>query len=261
MDGPLSGTGDTVTYSYNSSGYLATITNQVGQVTTISAWDGRGQPMTVVDPNSVTTTFTYDIRGRPLTVTIDPGAAQSQYAFEYNAVGDVTKVTLPLGGFLTYTYDDARRLTQMANDRGQTQTFTNNLMGEATAVTVKTSGAVITAQQSAAFDELGRLIQQIGAGSQTWNFGYDKVDNPTSTTDARGKLWQTTFVIESASTPTTGLSTASATASRTSSSASSTTAASRLATTRTELTNGPLLSHKRTNHELTLRAGWPSAPI
>lgn len=193
VDGPLSGTGDTLTYTYSSSGYLATITNQMGQVTTISAWDGRGQPMTVVDPNSVTTTFTYDIRGRPLTATINPGAAQSQYAFEYNAVGDVTKITLPLGGYLTYTYDDARRLTQIANDRGETQTFTNNLMGEATAVTVKTSGAVITAQQSAAFDELGRLIQKIGAGSQTWNFGYDKVDNPTSTTDARGKLWQTTF--------------------------------------------------------------------
>jgi len=193
VDGPRPGTGDTTTYTYNSSGYLQTVTDPVAHVTTITAWNGRGQPTTVVDANSVTTTLTYDVRDRPLTVTVDPGAAQSQYVFEYDAVGNLTKITLPEGGWLSYTYDTASRLTGVANNRGETQTFGVNAMGDPTSVTVKTSGATITQQQSFVYDELGRVIQAIGAGAQTTGFGYDKVDNPTSVTDARGKLWQSTF--------------------------------------------------------------------
>jgi RHS repeat-associated protein len=193
VDGPLSGTGDTTTYTYNANGYLASVTNEVGQTTTISAWDGRGLPRTVVDPNEVTRTLTYDMEGRLLTLTVNPGGSQSQYAFEYNAAGDMTKVTLPEGGYLSYTYDNARRLTLITNDRGQTQTFTNNLKGDPTAVVIKTSGASITEQQNFAYDELGRLIQSIGAGSQTTGFAYDKVDNQTQVTDARGKLFQKAY--------------------------------------------------------------------
>ena len=193
VDGPRPGTGDTVTYTYSSSGYLASVTDEVGHVTTISAWDGRGQPMTVVDPNGVTTTLTYDIRGRPLTVTINPGASQSQYAFAYNAVGDLTQITLPLGGYLAYSYDTARRLTQVTNNRGETQNFTSDLAGDVTGVTVKTSGGSITAQQTAAYDELGRIIQAIGAGAQTTAIAYDKVSNRTQVTDARGKVFGTSF--------------------------------------------------------------------
>jgi RHS repeat-associated protein len=193
VDGPRPGTGDTTAYTYNSSGYLATVTDPVGHVTTVTAWSSRGQPTTVVDANGVTTNLTYDIHGRVLTVTIDPGAAQSQYVFAYNAVGDLTKITLPEGGWLQYTYDDGRRLTQVANDRGETQTFTPNAMGDPTAIVVKTAGGAIVQQQSFVYDELGRLIQAVGAGAQTTGFGYDKVDNPTSVTDARGKLYQTAF--------------------------------------------------------------------
>ena len=193
VDGPLPGSGDTTTYTYNSNGYLASVTDPVGHVTTISAWDVRGQPMTIVDANGITTTLTYDIRGRPLTVTINPGASQSQYAFQYDAVGDLTQITLPMGGYLAYTYDTAQRLTQVSNSRGETENFTNDLAGDVTTVSVQTSGSVITAQQTAAYDELGRIIQSIGAGSQTTAMAYDKVSNRTQVTDARGKVFGTTF--------------------------------------------------------------------
>ena len=193
VDGPLSGVGDTTTYGYNGSGFLASVTDPLGHTTTITAWNERGQPLTVVDANSVTTTLIYDIRGRVLTVTVNPGGSQSQYLFDYDAVGNLTKTTLPEGGYLQYTYDTASRLTLITNDRGETQTFAVNAMGDPTSLTVKTSGASITAQLSFAYDELGRLIQAIGAGSQTTGFGYDKVDNPKSVTDARGKLFQTAF--------------------------------------------------------------------
>jgi RHS repeat-associated protein len=192
VDGPLAGAGDAVSYGYTTAGFLASITDEVGHATTVTSWDNRGNPLTLVDANGVSTGFTYDIQGRPLTATIDPGASQSQYGFEYTAMGDVSKITLPGGGYLTYTYNDARQLTQVANDRGQSVTLTPNLMDGPTTSVIK-AGSTTTAQQSFAYDELGRLIQAIGAGSQTWGFGYDKVDNLKSVTDARGKLFQTGF--------------------------------------------------------------------
>jgi len=193
IDGPLAGTGDTQSWTYNASGYLASYTNELNQTTTATAWNWRGQPTTVVDANSVTTNLAYDMQGRLTSSTINPGAAQSVYQFEYSAVGDLTKITLPLGGYLQFTYDNARRLTLVTNDRGETVTYTPNLMGDPTAAVTKTSGATITAQQTRTYDELGRLIQVIGAGSQTTGIGYDKVDNPKTLTDARGKLFSTGY--------------------------------------------------------------------
>src|SRR5581483_6433878 len=64
VDGPLPGGGDTVTYTYDANGYLATVTNQVGQVTTVNSVNGRGQPTRITDPNGTVTTLAYDDRGR-----------------------------------------------------------------------------------------------------------------------------------------------------------------------------------------------------
>lgn len=193
IDGPLAGTGDTQSWTYTANGYFATYTNELGQVTTATAWNWRGQPTTIVDANSVTTNLAYDIQGRLTSSTVNPGATQSAYAFEYNAVGDIKKITLPMGGYLEYTYDNARRLTLLTNNRGETINYTPNLVGEVTAEVIKTSGATITAQQTKTYDELGRLIQVIGAGAQTTQIGYDKVDNAKALTDARGKASSTGY--------------------------------------------------------------------
>jgi len=193
VDGPLSGSGDTLSFGYDTSGYLHTVTNEVGQTTTIAAVNWRGQPGTMVDANGISTTFTYDVRGRLLTATINPGANQSQYQFAYDNVGNLTQITLPAGGYLQYGYDVANRLISVTNHRGEQIIYAVNAMGQATGTTVKTSGSVITAQQTAAYDELGRIIQSIGAGSQTTAMAYDKVSNRTQVTDARGKVFGTTF--------------------------------------------------------------------
>lgn len=194
IDGPLAGTGDTTSFTYNSEGYLASITDEVGHVTTVTAWDWRGAPLTVVDPNGVSTTFTYDIHGRPLTTTVNPGTSQSQFAFSYDIVGNLTQITLPTGGFLQYTYDSASRVTQVANDKGETIALTPDAMGNVTQSTVKDASGAIRQQESTVYDELGRLIQTIGAASTTpTTFAYDKLGNPTSTVDGRGKTWSNSF--------------------------------------------------------------------
>ncbi|PVM88847.1 hypothetical protein DDF67_12675 [Caulobacter endophyticus] len=193
IDGPLSGTVDKQSFTYNTNGFLQTATDAVGKVTTVTAWDWRGEPTTIVDPNGVSATLTYDVQGRVLTATMNPGAAQSHYQFTYSAMGDLTRMTLPGGGWLDYTYDAGRRLTKVENDRGETITLTPDALGAPTAMTVKASGGTITGQQSFAYDELGRLIRSVGAGSETTQFSYDKVSNEVGLVDARGKASSTAF--------------------------------------------------------------------
>jgi RHS repeat-associated protein len=189
IDGPLAGTGDTISYAYDSGGYLTSVTNQVGQVTTITSRDWRGAPLEVEDENGTTTAFTYDIRGRPLSVTVDPGPTQSAYVMTYDAVGNMTRLILPEGGWLDYTYDAASRLVGIENDRGQTQIFATNALGQPTDQTVRNADSEITLEQTRAYDALGRVRQRIGGDAQTWSFGYDKVDNLIQMTDARAKVW------------------------------------------------------------------------
>lgn len=194
IDGPLAGTGDTIAFTYNTSGYLATITDAVGKTTTVTAWDWRGAPLTVVDPNSVSTTFTYDIHGRVLTSTANPGANQSQYTYTYDAVGNLTRMTLPKGGYLDYTYDAASRLTLIKNEKNERIELTPNNAGQTTLQVIKSAAGTIVAQQSMVYDEMGRLLQTLGAASTvSTRLAYDKVSNLKQVTDGRDKVWQTGF--------------------------------------------------------------------
>ena len=151
-----------------------------------------GKPVRVRDANQVDTDYTYDGMGRPLTVTRNPGASQSHYAMAYDAAGNLTRLTLPMGGWLEYTYDGASRVTAIENDSGEKITFMLNALGQPTAEQTLAPGGAIARASTRAYDELGRMIQSAGAGGQTWQYAYDKVGNLTSTTDARGKVWSAT---------------------------------------------------------------------
>jgi YD repeat-containing protein len=57
------GAAHTVIYGYNASGFLQSVTNEVGQVTQFTAWGSRGQPTSMIDPNGVVSNLTYDALG------------------------------------------------------------------------------------------------------------------------------------------------------------------------------------------------------
>ena len=179
----LDGTIDTTSFGYNSNGYLQTITNALGQATTVSAWDWRGAPLTLTDPNAVATQLTYDIHGRLMSATVNPGSAQSFYQFGYDAVGDLTQVTLPMGASLQYVYDQGRRLTKVTNVRGEKRSYTyDNDDDPLTLITAAPAGPP-TQIHVAAYDDWGRILRSIGAASQVWSLAYDKLSNLTATQD------------------------------------------------------------------------------
>jgi RHS repeat-associated protein len=193
VDGPLAGVSDTETYAYDTHGCVASFADALGHTSTITSTNGRCEPLSSTDSNEIVSNFTYDDRGRLTAVTVNPGANQSRTTFSYDPAGNLTTVTFPDSSTLSYAYDDAHRLTSVTNNFGETITYTLDALGNRSTTVIKSASAVITKQQSATFDELGRLMASIGAAVQTTSFAYDSDSNTIAVTDPRGKVYGQTF--------------------------------------------------------------------
>ncbi|MGY2224947.1 RHS repeat-associated core domain-containing protein [Pseudomonas gingeri] len=189
VDGPRTDVADITRFAYDAQGNLTTITNALGQISTRANFDTYGNPQTLTDPNGVVTILTYTPQGWLASSSI--AGATTQYA--YNAVGDLTQITAPDGSFLAYTYDDARRLVAVTNTLGETQSYVLDAMGNRTSAQVKDASGTLARQQQRTYDELGRLLTQIGAGGQVTRYAYDLNDQLTQQTDARSNATNQTF--------------------------------------------------------------------
>ncbi|MDE0854507.1 MAG: DUF6531 domain-containing protein, partial [Nevskia sp.] len=193
IDGPLPGTADTITFGYDAHGNLASITNALGQVTQVTAVNGLGQPLKILDANNVETDMAYDARGRLTQVTMNPGSGQMVTSIGYDAAGDVTSINQPSGASYTYQYDNARRLSTIQDGTGAQIQYTRNAMGGITATKVLNNGGTIVQSSTATFDELNRLLTSIGAAGQTTLYTYDRTDNQTGVTDPLKNQYSSAF--------------------------------------------------------------------
>ncbi|MFJ4143845.1 RHS repeat-associated core domain-containing protein [Pseudomonas sp. NPDC089734] len=188
-NGPRTDLNDITRYAYDAQGNLVSVTNALGHVTTLANYDVQGNPQRITDPNGAITTLSYTASGLLASTTL--GGSSTRY--EYNAVGDVVKVTGGNGNWVEYSYDNARRLTGIRNILGESITYTLNTKGNRTAEVVKNSSGTVVRQQRRAFDELGRLIQVIGAANQTRRYSYDLNDNLSTDTTPRSNKTQQSF--------------------------------------------------------------------
>ena len=181
VDGPRTDVSDITTYVWDNSGNLITVTNALGQVTTLSSYDAHGRPQQITDPNGLVTTLTYDPRGRLTSRNV--GGELTSYT--YDGVGQLTQVTLPDGSFLAYTYDPAHRLIQIQDNLANKIIYTLDNMGNRVQEQVLDGGGALKRTRSRAYDSLNRLAQDIGAiATETTTYAYDNQGNLTSITDA-----------------------------------------------------------------------------
>ncbi|NJM29784.1 MAG: RHS repeat protein [Rhizobiales bacterium] len=189
VNGPLTGTGDTVAYSYDATGFIASIANEVAHVTTVVTKNAAGQPTKVRDANLIDTNMTYDERNRLKTVTI----AGAVTTFTYDAASNITRITRGDNSYLNYTYDNAKRVTLIANNTNEKIELGYNANGDVTSQTFKTPANTIVYQMTQTYDELGRLLRSIGAQNQATVYGYDRTDLHRTTTDPRGTLYSNAY--------------------------------------------------------------------
>jgi len=128
---------DTTTYTYyqaddstcatngacpHRKGDLWKVTNALSQVTTYVTYDKNGRVTRLQDANGTYTDFVYHARGWLTDRTVrasatgSAGVGDATTHIDYDAVGNVTKVTQPDGPYLVYTYDDAHRLIKIADN-------------------------------------------------------------------------------------------------------------------------------------------------
>ncbi|HTO47861.1 MAG TPA: RHS repeat-associated core domain-containing protein [Burkholderiales bacterium] len=195
VDGPRTDVSDVTTYSYypnddpdiGKRANIATITNALGQVTQITAYNAHGQPLTITDPNGLVTSLTYDARQRLTSRSV--GVETTTY--DYDGVGQVTKVTLPDGSFRSYTYDAAHRLTAIADNLGNRIAYTLDAMGNRTREDVSDPANQLAQTRSRVYSNLNRLDQEIGGtnpAAQITRFAYDNQGNVTAITDPLNRV-------------------------------------------------------------------------
>lgn len=184
VDGPRTDVADVTTFAYDSAGNRVSITNALGHETHITEYDAHGNPLTLVDPNGVTTELVYDARQRLVSRTVAAGSADSATtSIQYDGVGNLTRIIQPNGAYLQYTYDAAHRLVEVADNQGNRIHYTLDAAGNRLQEDTYDPDGVLVRTQQQVFNNLGRLIQRIGANSQTTHFAYDDEGNNTGITD------------------------------------------------------------------------------
>jgi len=179
IDGPRTDVNDVTSLNYGTNGNLTSITNALGQITTILSHDPVGRPLSFTDPNGMLTTLTRDYRGRVLSRTIN-GLSTN---FEYDPVGNLIKVIHPDGHYLAYTYDQAHRLTAVTDSSGNSIKYTLDALGNRIQKSILDSSGALRRSLSRTYNSLNRLSSVIDASSQATNFVYDTMGNLTSLID------------------------------------------------------------------------------
>ena len=179
IDGPRDDISDMTHFSYDEMGNLRSITNALGHITQITAYDPQGNPLITVDANGVETQYSYDDRQRLTSRNVDGAVTR----LEYDIVGQLTKLTQADGAFITYEYDAAHRLIALQDNLGNRIEYTLDAMGNRSREVTLDPDSTLRKTQNRIFDELSRLKKIHGANGQVTEYEYDANGNRTAATE------------------------------------------------------------------------------
>ncbi|SFF06000.1 RHS repeat-associated core domain-containing protein [Dyella marensis] len=197
------------------AGDLYQVTDALGHVSTIVAYDKNGRVVRVRDANGVVTDSTYHARGWLLTRTVRanangaPSSNDATTQIGYTPYGAVASVTDPDGVQVTYTYDAAHRLTDItdalgnrihytldgAGNKTKEETFdasntlrrslarSYNTLGQLTGIKDGLNRTVFDASFTDSYDANGNLVRSADALGVQRKQGYDALNRLVSTLD------------------------------------------------------------------------------
>lgn len=175
-------------YTYNGDLMVETVTRAFGESyaqETAYTYDAARRIETITEPGGMVTALTYDTLGRLESTTQAEGTAlEGTTTYTYDNIGNVTSITLPNGVTLSYEYDNTQRLTGVEDSLGNTIAYTLDDAGNILTEEYHDSTPTLRYTHSRAYDELSRMIESIGAASQTSLYAYDNNGDLISFTDA-----------------------------------------------------------------------------
>lgn len=169
-------------------GDLWKVTDALGRVSEILAYDAAGRPLAVKDANGVVSETLYYPRGWVATVTVKgaTSAGDRITSYEYWPTGLVKKITDPDGVYTSYEYDNAQRLTAIADSAGNRIEYTLDGAGNRIGESTKGAGGTLKRTLSRVYNTLGQLATQADAQANPTDFTYDANGNSKTVTDALG---------------------------------------------------------------------------
>lgn len=162
VTGPRTDVKDSNTYAYDGQGNLTSVTNAAGQSTTLSNYNANGRVGRITDANGTSVDLTYHPRGWVSSRSVTAGGVTLTTSFDYDGVGQLKKVTLPDGSYVTNTYDDAHRLTDIADSLGNSIHYTLDYWGNRITEQSSDVNGVLSRQISRVYDTLNQLTKVTG---------------------------------------------------------------------------------------------------
>ena len=180
--------GNQLSYTYNGAGNALTSAQGTGPTAQV-AYNTLGQATSSASPGAasgIQTTYSYDAAAHNLTGTTPvSGAGLGARSFTHDRFGRLATATDGRGNTITYTYDNADRITNVAYSDANTHAvaYTYDANGR---VTQRVDGAGTTTY-TYTYDDLGRLLSTSNtAGGGTEAYRYDLAGALLSKTDTSG---------------------------------------------------------------------------
>lgn len=196
IDGPVSGPGDVMTYTYSTHGELLTVQNTLGHTVTYSNHNGLGQAGHIVGANGDVTDYTHDARGRVTKIRKIVAGANADTDFVYEASGLLASRTDPDGTTTTYTYDAARRLTSEKRSAAAVLAsgatfeeirYTYDAASNVTAVSTYADSTLKSVAYTD-YDEQNRVRARRGNNGQNIRYTYDANGNLKTIKDSANRV-------------------------------------------------------------------------
>lgn len=153
---------------------VESLTEGAGSLAARTTWwtyNGRGQPLTMTDPDGFVTTYTYDANGRMASVTKPDIAGQprARWLFGYDAAGRLQTVTDPELRVTTFGYDTRNRLTSTtyADQTVETRSYGTGVDANLLVQSVDRNGNVRRISYDAVGRVTGEKLFPPNPGSQT----------------------------------------------------------------------------------------------
>jgi RHS repeat-associated protein len=186
--------GREISYTYDSRGHIATITDPRGKVTRYS-YDVVDNLTAITHPDGTTERFSYDAMHNLLSRTV---ATPATHRFGYNGANLPASYVTPLAQTTTYTYDKSKHLTQITKPSGKEigYTYTDGRLDKVTTPEGETSytylfadkvGTISRGAEKIEYRYDGTLLaadKRSGTLTQSITYSYDNDFHVTSTTYA-----------------------------------------------------------------------------
>ncbi|HKP03087.1 MAG TPA: RHS repeat-associated core domain-containing protein [Chthoniobacterales bacterium] len=176
----------TTSFAYDDYKRVLTVTNPVGHTATFCYALDWVNPLLhttnsvkyVISPMGKNVVFDYDANLQRVDQVAALGTPDEAWTlFEYDSVGNLTKVTDPLWHATTFGYDNRDRPTTMTDALGYVTTTNYDVMGNKTWIKRATGTAAETILQFPDYDSMNRLTRQIDERGVTTTMGYDLAGN------------------------------------------------------------------------------------